>query len=143
MLAAKLGTDSDVKALIELGADYNATNKQKSTALMVAASEGKTENCRALLYAGANKDAVDAAKLGAADYADGNEHKALADAIRNYVHKEPEPEAPEQTLDEMLQGLKDSKEAAVQQIEAAKPAPKPSKSIGSLNERLKRGGLID
>ena len=110
-------------------------------------SEGKTENCRVLLYAGADKDATDEAKLSAADYADKNEHKALGNAIRTYAHKEPEPPAPEepkQSLDDMLQGLKDSKDAAVQEIAAPPTEPvKQSKPLSTLNERLKRGGLID
>ena len=60
--AAKRGDLSEVKRLLTMGSDVNATDKDGTTALMLAA-EASEENCRAivevLLAHGANVNAKD------------------------------------------------------------------------------------
>ncbi len=139
MIAAKTGTPQDIEKLVELGADVNGSNVNRTTALMVGASEGKGDNCNKLLELGADKNLKDNIGAGttAVDYANNNNFKELAETIRNYDPKK------EETIDEMLQGLREAQEAAVEQINRPQPAPKPNKALGSLTERLKRGGLTD
>jgi len=56
MYASENGHEPCVRALIETGANINATNKLGQTALKLASSKGHAPCARALIEAGAKRD---------------------------------------------------------------------------------------
>ena len=69
--AAASGRLDEVKALLELGVDANATSTDKNarSALIIAAAAGHLETVRVLLDAGANMESADSAGLTALNWA--------------------------------------------------------------------------
>ena len=76
------GSKEVLQAVIDLGADVNATNKQNTTALMVASSKGNEDAMNVLISAGANHTIQDAVGMTWLHYAvHGNCSKEVLQAV--------------------------------------------------------------
>lgn len=81
MNAAGMGNKDMVQMLLAKGANVNAMTTGKYTALMSAALTGQTEIVKMLLDAGADPKVADVSGKTAAKYAEGQEHKELAQLL--------------------------------------------------------------